>query len=362
MRGLKKGEYFVSLSGKVSDAPYGLKGGIYEMPEVDIAMSQISMGYQGRLGESARPPLHLHSRAEESLLPTKFAPPVGNLLMVGATAGIIFLYLAKKLRNSKEPKKEQKQTLTLYDVRNKLSPIGGENFVLSDKKFKLQFTSLSSELKEEIINFFSNKESFDFQEPNSKKLTLRLKKGFSPEEIKDFIPTLIAFGDRFGDKLNAEKKRIEEEKDKEVINQEREVGVRELKTLMADKLSSIERDISEINQSLSLSELNQNKIKKKFDKISKDIALVNRYNDEFVNKFDIILDSEKIKDVKRRFEAIKIINVSRDSDEDQIPKQPHTEVGLDSNESLEKYHPFTTKTHEGDQEVCNAPISQTLNH
>ena len=83
---------------------------------------------------------------------------------------------------------------------------------------------------------------------------------------------------------------------------------------------------------------------------------MDRYNDEFVNKFDIIsLDSEKIKDVKRSFEAIKISNVSRDSDEDQIPKQPHTEVGVDSNKSFEKYHPFTTKTHEEGQVVSTKP-------
>lgn len=129
MRGLKNGEYFVSsLSGKVSDASNGLGVGIYILEDEILArslennaMSQVSTGFNRNLGESATPQLSSNSDAKDNYLPTRFAPSVDNLGMVGTTAGIIFLsrYLAKKLWQNKEPNKEEESVSKSEEIKDK---------------------------------------------------------------------------------------------------------------------------------------------------------------------------------------------------------------------------------------------------
>jgi hypothetical protein len=209
MHGLEDGEYdFPERLIKISDAPYGLKGGIYEMPEGDIAMSQISTGFQLKSEGSAHSTLD--SYAEESLLPTKFAPSVGNLGMVGATAGIIFLsrYLAKKLWQNKEPKEEESVSKS-EEIKDKfgddLNPektmIVKEKEMMRErdlemKKLQILIRDKNKEIEEKIDNInkiFENKDGKEINHQNIEKKINEVKKCFS---------TLNAFQEEFKDNFD----------------------------------------------------------------------------------------------------------------------------------------------------------------
>jgi hypothetical protein len=255
MRGLKKGEYVVSsLSGKVSDASNGLGVGIYiledeisekvsdasnglgvgkyiledEIPAgslEDNAMSQVSTVFNRNLGESALPPLHSHSNAEESLLPTRFAPSISNLGMVGATAGIIFLsrYLGKKLWQNKEPNKEEESGSKSEEIKDKsgddLNPentsIDKEKEMmrardLEMKKLQILIRDKNKEIEEKIDNINKIFENKDGKVINHKNIEKKI------DEVKKCFSTLNAFQQEFKDNFDhnysMEKENIELEK------------------------------------------------------------------------------------------------------------------------------------------------------
>jgi hypothetical protein len=340
MHGLEDGEYVVSsLSGKVSDTPYGLKGGIYEMPEGDIAMSQIStgfqlksegsahstldsyaeesllptkftpstlpisMGYQGSLGESARPQLSSNSDAKDNYLPTRFAPSISDLGMVGATALIIYFanHLRRKFWRNKESKEEERVS-TVKDIENKLSSICDENIVFNNKELKLEFAGLSEKLKDNIKNFFRDKDSFEIKEnPNNRKLILQLKKDLLPEKIEKIIATLIEFEDKFRNDFNAEKTTMAEKEEDEKIIREKEQKMKELKILIQNKFLETEQKIDKINaifeekndKEISDKEKNLKKIEKKIYEVKKCFSTLNAFQQEFKDNFDHNYSMEK---------------------------------------------------------------------
>ncbi len=292
MYGLKNGEYDVpEFLRKVSDPPYGLKDGIYEMPKKDIVMPQISMGYQGNIGESARPPLRSHLNAEESFSPTRFAPSIINFGIVGTTAMIIYFanHLRRKFRQNKEPKKEEERVLTVKDIENKLSSICDEKIVFNDKELKLEFAGLSGELKNKIKIFFSDKDSFEIKENRqSKKLILQLNKDLLPEKVEKVITTLIEFEAHFRDDLNAKKATMEKEED-EKITREKAQKMKELKILIQNKFKETEDKIDNLNaifEEKNDKEINQQKIEKKIEEAKKCFSALNGFQEEFKINFD----------------------------------------------------------------------------
>ena len=292
MYGLKNGEYDVpEFLRKVSDVPYGLEDGIYEMPKEDIVMPQISMGYQGNIGESARPPLRSHLNAEESFSPTRFAPSIINFGIVGTTAMIIYFanHLRRKFRQNKEPKKEEERVLTVKDIENKLSSICDEKIVFNDKELKLEFAGLSGELKNKIKIFFSDKDSFEIKENRqSKKLILQLNKDLLPEKVEKVITTLIEFEAHFRDDLNAKKATMEKEED-EKITREKAQKMKELKILIQNKFKETEDKIDNLNaifEEKNDKEINQQKIEKKIEEAKKCFSALNGFQEEFKINFD----------------------------------------------------------------------------
>lgn len=329
MRGLEDGEFdSPEFLRKVSDAPYGLKDGIYEMPKEDIVMSQIStgfqlksegsahttldsyaeesflptkftpsalpisMGYQGNLGESARPPLHSHSNNEKSFSPTRFAPSIINFGIVGATAVIIYFanHLRRKFRQNKESKKEEEQVLTVKDIENKLSSICDENIVFNDKELKLEFAGLSRKLKNKIKIFFSDKDSFEIKENRqSEKLILQLNKNLLTEKVEKVIATLIEFEAHFRDDLNAKKATMAKKEEDEKITLEKARKMKELRILIQNKFKETEDKIDNINaifEEKNDKEINQQKIEKKIEEAKKCFSALNGFQEEFKNNFD----------------------------------------------------------------------------
>jgi hypothetical protein len=168
MRGLKKGEYFVSsLSEKVSDSSNGLGVGKYILEDEILArflennaMSQVSTGFNRNLGESATPQLSSNSDAKDNYLPTRFAPSVGNLGMVGATALVIFLsrYLGKKLWQNKEPNKEEGSVSKSEEIKDKSGEdLNPGNTMITEEKEMMRARDLEMK-KLQILIRDKNKE------------------------------------------------------------------------------------------------------------------------------------------------------------------------------------------------------------
>ncbi len=296
MYGLEDGEFDApEFLRKVSDAPYGLKDEVYEMPKEGIVMSQISTGYQGNLGESARPPLHSHSNNEKSFSPTRSSPPIGSLGMMGlAGATFLAIYLARRFWNNwnKEKESEIKPeiNLTSKNIDIKLASIFDENIFFNDKELKLEFAGLSRKLKNKIKFFFSDKDSFEIEENrHSKKLILQLNKDLLPEKVEKVIATLIEFEAHFRDDLNAKKATMAKREEDEKINREKAQKMKELKILIQNKFKETEDKIDNINaifEEKNDKEINQQKIEKKIEEAKKCFSALNGFQEEFKINFD----------------------------------------------------------------------------
>jgi len=216
MQELNKG---VSHSGKVSDSSNGLGVGIYILEDENnpvislegVAMSQISTGFNRNLGESALPQLHSHSNAEESLLPTKFAPSVGNLGIFGATAVVIFLsrYLGKKLWQNKEPNKEEESVSKSeenkdksdYDLNPGNTTIANEKEMMRErdlemKKLQILILDKNTEIEEKIDNINKIFENKDGKVINHKNIEKKI------DEVKKCFLTLNAYQQEFKDNFD----------------------------------------------------------------------------------------------------------------------------------------------------------------